>query len=175
MPRRIKRKSVNNSTRRGKYRAAVNPYSLASVTSDREWENHKYIDKVKDKNGRVRYIYEDGIGSNRPTNQHAANVLASTLAESDRRRKKEKEDHIQYVSDLVQQMTLDKIKEAEERANDINMANMLGSIPGRVGNVLPVIYASGKRVLSAVSEGASYVSNALSGAIANTPINDLFK
>lgn len=36
-------------------------YSGMSVngSSGKEWDNHKYIDKVKTKSGKIRYIYED--------------------------------------------------------------------------------------------------------------------
>lgn len=33
----------------------------------REWENHKYIDKVQTKTGKVRYIYEDANNGGRTT------------------------------------------------------------------------------------------------------------
>lgn len=36
-------------------------------TSGREWENHKYIDKVQTKNGTVRYIYSDPTQGGRTT------------------------------------------------------------------------------------------------------------
>ena len=182
---RIKRQDPNApGARRGEHRAAVNPNSGESVVSDREWENHKYIDKVKGKNGRIRYIYEKGpgynnFGSNRPKDQHSANVLKETLAESDNRRKKEKEERNQRMSDLVQQMTLENRRKSEEKAHDIEMQYMLGSLPSVIGKFAPIIYSSGKRVLTGLSEGISagsaFVSNALSSSMSNTPIGDLFK
>ncbi len=42
-----------------------------SIKSDREWEDHKYIDKVKTKSGNIRYIY-DGLGGGTSTQSKQA-------------------------------------------------------------------------------------------------------
>ena len=108
MPRRIKRKNVNGENRRGEHRAAVNPNRGPSVTSDREWADHKYIDKVKTKTGKIRYIYDDAYGSGR--NYKNKNFNNS----------QELDEYVHNTLDLV---------------------------PGPLGDILPITYESGKRVL----------------------------
>lgn len=52
----------------------------------REWENHKYIDKVKTKSGKIRYVYEIEGGGSKQTNtgdlKKKANSQKNLLASS---------------------------------------------------------------------------------------------
>lgn len=91
---RIKREPVNDNTRRGEHRNAVNTnnkYSadnrrkryenLQSVSgdSDREWGDHKYTDKVKTKTGRIRYIYDDTSSTGGNTSHGSKPISNNTL------------------------------------------------------------------------------------------------
>lgn len=58
------------------------------------WKNHKYIDKVKTKTGKIRYIYEDNDGE-------LVDVTADELQkivrdEEDKKWEKHRHDEIQY-------------------------------------------------------------------------------
>lgn len=142
--------------------------------SGREWEDHKYIDKVTTKNGKVRYIYDVDTSSG----SHNSNSRRINDKDLNRAR-----DELNKARNAFTKPTSNKavLNESARRANDRNsgggnkLHDPLSELSRAARDAGRRVDSAVKEASKAVSDGAKYVSNALSDIAKNTPLKDIFK
>ena len=226
--------SLNNSERKiGEQSRLVKSFRpMNSVSpSGREWADHKYIDKVKTKTGKIRYIYElpDGTrvgydkGSKEQeraqkeghdqygnTNLYRAarqsmgrkaldsagsavgNLFKGNLDEASKNFNETQRslDSLSGMAAKQAKQTFDDVsakagKAAKDFLDDATpkAKQILDDVSSKAGKALADASAKAGQTLSEISakagkaakDGAAYVSNMVSSAIANIPVKDLFK
>lgn len=125
--------------------------------SGREWEDHKYIDKVTTKNGKVRYIYDYGPsgGENRNSRQYKES-RKKAKAEYERREQERLKNR--SPQEVLRDTFNDTRKAVDKGINDARNAVDKGINDAK----------------KAVSDGSKAVSDFLSKGLSNTPLADLF-
>lgn len=139
-------------------RGSIGPNPTASG-SGREWENHKYVDKVKTKNGTTRYIYLDTANKKKSNQQ---------------RKQNEKDPNWQ-----AKQLNINGAGTSAAAKNQVikdygrNIAKAsAGSQTNRAVKVAANVAA--KSGQAAYDRGASFVQKA-TDQVMNTPIGDLIR
>lgn len=161
--------AADRADRYGQYmqgQMSKNVPSTRPGESGREWEDHKYIDKVQTKTGKTRYIYEVETASGRHSSSKG-------ITNEDLSRAK---DELSKAGRVFSGRTSPKsqLRETQEKATSRNTGgsdkehNIFRDARDAIGKAT---YS----VQKAASDGANYVSKALSDVIASTPIKDLFK
>lgn len=137
---------------------STNP--TAAGSNGREWKNHKYTAKVIGKNGKVRYIY--GSASN--------GISGSDLSRA--------RDELKKASvALTRPNNKAALKETQDKAASRNTggSNKVHTPADELRRGLMQAGARVRNVKKAASDGANFVKNQISGALAQTPLKDLFK
>lgn len=126
--------------------------------SGREWEDHKYIDKVETKTGKIRYIYDVGPsgGTDRTSRQGQLNTKKGK--EIYDKREKERLAN-RSPMEVVQDTARDARKAFDKGVNDAKKMVDKG------------IKDAGK----AASDGAKAVGDLLKSGLSNTPLSSLFE
>lgn len=172
--RRRNERALNNLPNQLKDKMSKNVPSTRPGESGREWEDHKYIDKVETKTGKIRYIYDIDTSSG----HHNAN--SSKITDKDMRRAK---DELNKAKNSLTRPTNPKaiLKETSSKSNSRNsgggdkLHDPLSEISRAARNAQRVATSAMKSASKAVSDGAKYVSDALSDIAKNTPLKDIFK
>ncbi len=165
---RIKRHALNSHTRRGNYRDAMNnhdTYSAAnrrqqyeSASSEgREWDDHQYIDKVKTKSGRIRYIYEDTASTGGNHAKRAKPITKNDLRYAKSEFNKGKEA-ISNAASQARDAVMETGHKIDKALNDAASTISRGTTPS----------------VNPTASGSNYVSKQMSKS-ANIPVKDLFK
>lgn len=156
---------------------------LMADQTGREWEDHKYIDKVTTKTGRIRYIYELPSGNrvsyaqNSPQQKEAQRRGKDEYGHSNDYRKERKDigtelkkDGERLINNIKKGKT-SKIKSGiEDIINDTGLAAEYAI--DQIGDkATDAIWSAA----NSVSNGLEKVNDLLNSAISNTPISDLFK
>ena len=156
----------NNST------PSRNP--TAGGGSGREWENHKYIDKVQTKTGKTRYIYDIDTASGRHDGS-AKRIGAEELGRAGESLGKAKTALTATTSPRAN-LAAAQLKSTSRNTGGGNKVHSpLEEVSRTARNVMRDVSKAVESASKAVSDGANYVSKMMSDAVANTPLKDLFK
>lgn len=151
--------------------AAVGKSSVPSTNptaaggDGRTWKNHKYTAKVIGKNGKVRYIYGDA----------KKGISGSDLSRAG--------DELKKAGRVLTGQTssraiLDRTQRSASSRNTgggNKVHNPIDELRRGVMQTGANIKNAAGNVKKAASDGANFVKSQVSGAIANTPLKDLFK
>lgn len=126
-----------------------NPTASGSGMTGKERANHKYIDKVKTKSGKTRYIYDvtTASGSHNGPDPRARAKANLKMAQRDSPRR-----NTGSTRELRRGIAADKIAKRASRA------------PGEAAS----------RVGKAVSDGAKWLNDRAYDAVMSTPLKELF-
>lgn len=165
---RIKRHAPNSHTRRGNYRDAVNNHNKYSAenrrqqyesasSEGREWDDHRYIDKVKTKSGRIRYIYEDTASTGGNHAKRAKPITKNDLRYAKSEFDKGKEA-ISNAASNARDAVMETGHKIDKALNDAASTISRGTTPS----------------VNPTASGSGYVNKQLAKT-ANTPVKELFK
>ena len=168
---------LDNLNRKGQYmrdKMSENVPSTRPGESGREWGDHKYIDKVETKTGKIRYIYDIDTSSG----HHSSDSRRINNKDLNRAR-----DELNKAKNSLTRPTNPKaiLKETERKANDRNrgggdkLHDPISEISRAARDAGRLANSAVKKASKAVSDGAKYVSDALSDIAKNTPLKDIFK
>lgn len=149
---------------------STNP--TAAGGNGRTWKNHKYKAKVIGKNGKVRYIYDVTTASGRK-NSSTKGITGDDLKRAGEELRKAKT----ALNRPTTKATLD-ISAQKASSRNTGGGNKVHNPIDDLRRSAAVTGAKVKQtaggIAKAASDGADYVKKTVSGAIANTPLKDLF-
>jgi len=168
-------RNAQNTIGRNNPTPSRNPTS--SGDGSREWEDHKYIDKVQTKTGKIRYIYDIETSSGRH------NSSTKPIGPNEMKRAKEELDKAKTGLNKPTKESLLAIsqKKSGERntGGSDKYHNPIKDTAEKARRfayqATEAVSNATKSAAKAVSDGASFVTKNLSNAISNTPLKDLFK
>lgn len=171
---------LDNMTRKGQYmrdKMSKNVPSTRPGESGREWEDHKYIDKVQTKTGKTRYIYEIDTASGHHST--SPGITDKDLNRAKGELKKAKTAFTEPTSPKAiiketNRKTADRNTGGSDKAHN-PMFEMRTAAKKALNDAGKAVNNAVTTAAKAASDGASFVSKTLSDAISNTPIKDLFK
>jgi len=141
---------------------STNP--TAAGGNGREWKNHKYTAKVVGKNGKVRYIYGDA-------------KRGITGDDLNRAKEELKKAHVALnrpSNDATLKISQNKATSRNTGGGN-KVHNPIDELRRGVMQTGANVRNAAGNIKKAASDGANFVKSQVSGALANTPLKDLFK
>lgn len=168
-------RDAQNAVGRNNPTPSRNP--TASGDGSREWEDHKYIDKVQTKTGKIRYIYDVETSSGR----HDSST--KPIGPNELKRAKEELDKAKTGLTKPTQKNLLAISQKKSGERNTGGSDKYHNpIKDTAEKARRLAYQAGEAVnnatksaAKAASDGASFVTKKLSDAVSSTPLKDLFK
>lgn len=149
---------------------STNP--TAAGGNGRTWKNHKYTAKVIGKNGKVRYIYDVTTASGRK-NSSTKGITGDDLKRAEEELRKAKT--VLYRPTTKAALDISARKASSRNTGGGNKVhNPIDDLRRSAAVAGAKVTQTAGGIAKAASDGADYVKKTISGAIANTPLKDLF-
>lgn len=165
---------------------------LLADQTGREWEDHKYIDKVRTKTGRIRYIYElpEGVRVSYSENSYQqreaqgrgsdgvhSNYYREGRKDFGNRLKKNRDDFVESIKKKdvkrASKAITDSVSDIVSNHNYIT-DQIADAAKDTANNIGDKIYDATNDIGDLMKDGSEKVSEMLSTSLSKTPLKDLF-